>query len=236
MYEIFVMSLRDFWNEDGELSETEATESVKAFQNMLSEHYGKPVRWEESVQDSDDIVLDAIHGEDLMILQALAAKLELSGNLDGLELDYSDPWDCSVFEELQAHIDADKEIKHFESILTLNGSPDALVLPVDLPTTITVDLCEDDEAHDEDECEASIDVLSQPALRRELDKVAEALEIDLNAKPEDSDTDNEFEAFKMGLRALSDQLNDAIDRKLPLVLSLVDSDEEDYEEEDEDEQ
>lgn len=253
MYEVFVMSLREYWNELGEVAK-DVDESIAELQEVLSSHFEKEVNWVEPELDpakaNEEIDVDIIDELQLSSLHAVAAKLELDGNLEGLELDPEDPWENEVFERLTGKGDADgAELEHYIHILSLGNSAECFVVPADLPFVAQINVNDDDEEDDcecEDDCddcdcydENSVDISSQMALRRELNKIAKALELDTSLKLEECeslefDDEDDLRYAKLGWYILSARLDEAIKAKLPLIIRYVEDEElDDIDDEDE---
>ncbi|MFA5624930.1 MAG: hypothetical protein WC966_07735 [Bradymonadales bacterium] len=254
MYQVYVTTFSRFWSGDDGDVDTEAIEIVEDFQAMLSEHYGKAITWSE-VADDDDIHITGLSKEDVAILQAVAGKLELAGNIDGLELKFAHPEECSVFEELLNTYEGEVEEQKYASIFRLGCSPDAMVIPSELSSPLTIDLGdeEDDEEPeeaDEKEFIGDIDVISALDLRERINEIAKALKIDIKTTWEeldaididslytDDEEQNSREAFIISLRCLALQLDSAIEKNSLLFISKFDEDDydedDDYEVEDED--
>lgn len=252
MYEVFVMSLKDYWAEMGDFG-VNLTSSVKELQDVLTEHYGKEVVWDDDANHSDeDVQVDVIDEIQLGSLHAVAVKLELDGNLDGLELVPESPWECDVFERLEDKLDDEGDIKHFPHILGIENAPEVFCIPVDVQTVATLQLNDDEEEEehhhcdcgDEDCCcdedfdDGSVDIVSLQGLRRELDVIGDALKIDKKVKLEELDEmdfgDDPLRFAKLCWYILNERVNEALKVKLPLILRLIDPEDLDGFEEDDD--
>ncbi|MBQ9396678.1 MAG: hypothetical protein IJU23_14330 [Proteobacteria bacterium] len=158
MFELFVMSLHEYWA-DSESNKVES--SVSELMDVLSEHYGKEITWNEDElseeQKNEEIAVDVIEDEHLTSLQAVAAKLELDGNLDGLELDPDDPWGCDVFARLEDKLEEsdDGEIKTFKHLLNIGNGWECVIIPVDVDSVAEINVdpddFEDEDYEDDDE-------------------------------------------------------------------------------------
>ena len=256
MFELFAMSLREYWNEVEDGGNVE--DSIAELQGCLSEHFGKEVSWEEPEADpsrkDEEIAVDVIDDCQLSAVHAVAAKLELDGNLDGFELDTEEPWNSPIFERLAEEIEdeaSDGELEKFCHLLSIGNSAECIAIPVDLPFVAQININNDDDNDDdeeeehhcdcgEDECccedEDSIDISSLQALRRELDVIADALKIDKSKDIETVDFDDAdmFRHAKIGWYIMSAKVDEAIDQKLPLIMRFVDDEEYDDLDEDED--
>lgn len=253
MFELFAMSLREYWNEVDD-SDSDVSHSIAELQDVLSEHFGREIRWDEPELDPDkqdeEISVDVIDDRQLSALHAIAAKLELDGNLDGLELDPENPWDCDVFERLEDELDSEDssgDPEKFPHVLSIGNSFECVCIPVDLPfvAQINVNNDEDDE-DDEEEChcnhgddeeccccddedENSLDISSVPALRRELDMIGEALKLNPNVNIDEIDVDfdeeDPYRFAKICWYIMNAKLNDAIKSKQPMIIRFCDDDE-----------
>lgn len=255
MFELFVMSLREYWSESEEGSR-DVQSSIDELQAVLTEHYEKKITWDEPEVDpskkDEEISVDVIDDVQVASLHCVAAKLELDGKIDGLEFDPESPWDCDVFDRLEDHLDKeDKEVEKFPHILSLCNSYECLCIPVDLPSIAEINVSndedEEEEHHhhcdcDDDECccceddENSIDVSSIYAIRRELDVMADALKLDksLNIDTDDVekmlDEDDPYYTAKLGWYILSAKIDDAIAANLPLVIRFTEDEYDDLDE------
>lgn len=245
MYEVFVMSLREYWNELGEVAK-DVDDSINELQEVLSSHFEKKVSWVEPELDpakaDEEIDVDILDELQLSSLHAVAAKLELDGNLEGLTLDPEDPFENEVFDRLADMGDGEEgELEHFTHILSIGNSAECFVVPADLPFVAQINVNDDDEEEEDcgcdDDCEDcdcednnSVDISSQAALRRELDRLAKALELDTSLKLEDCeslefDDEDNFRYAKLGWYILSTRLDEAIKAKLPLIIRYVEDEE-----------
>ena len=72
MFELFAMSLREYWNEVDE-SDSDVSHSIAELQDVLSEHFGREIRWDEPELDPDkqdeEISVDVI--DDRQLSQSL---------------------------------------------------------------------------------------------------------------------------------------------------------------------
>lgn len=257
MFELFAMSLREYWNEVDEASNVE--DSIAELQGVLSEHFGKKVTWEEPELDpskkDEEIAVDVIDDRQISAVHAVAAKLELDGNLDGFEFDPEEPWDCQIFERLADEIEdeaSDGELEKFCHLLSIGNSAECIAIPVDLPFVAQINIDDNEEDEDEhkhhcdcddDECccdedDNSIDIASLPALRRELDMIADALKIDKSIDIDSVDDvafddDDMYRHAKIGWYIMSAKIDEALKAKLPMIIRFVDDDEyDDIEDED----
>lgn len=259
MFELFSMSLREYWTEMGD-ENTDVDHSIAELQEVLSGHYGKPVSWEEPALDpsksDEEISVDVIDDMQLASLHAVAAKLELDGNLDDFEFDPEQPWDAPVFERLEDEVldeASGKDVEKYNHLLSIGNSFEFICLPIDLPFVSQINISNDDEDEDEEEhhcdccdedgccCEqddGSIDISSTVALRRELDEIAAVLKIDTTVDIDDEtklvfDDDDPYRNAKFGWYILSAKLNEAIEAKMPLIIRFSDEDDDfdDFEEE-----
>ena len=243
MFELFAMSLREYWNEVEDGGNVE--DSIAELQGVLSEHFGKKVTWDEPELDpsksDEEIAVDVIDDRQLSALHAVAAKLELDGNLDGFELDAEEPWDSPIFERLADEIEdeaSDGELEKFCHLLSIGNSAECIAVPVDLPfvAQININDDEDDEHHCdcEDECccedDDSIDISSLHALRRELDAIADVLHVDKsldldNVDDAELDDNDMYRHAKLGWYIMSAKVDEALKANLPLIMRFVDDDE-----------
>ncbi len=262
MFELFAMSLREYLKEayGGDM---DADNSVSELQKVLSDHYGKEISWDEVDKSGSDeeVSVDVIDDRQLSALQAVAAKLELDGKIDGLVIDPEEPWESEVFERLEDELgdeESDRDVEKFCHILAIGNSFEFFCIPADLPFVAQICInndeddecdcddkcchCHDHEDDDDDECcceedDGSVDVSSLPALRRELDEIAKALDIDTNVNIDETDPviddEDPYRYAKIGWYILSAKLNDAIKEKLPLIVRFND-DEDDYDDLDDD--
>ena len=147
------MGLNEYW---GESNAENAAESVAELKAVLSDHYGKAVDWPEPEVDvskkDDEISVDVIDDRQLTALHAVAAKLELDGSLDGLEIDAENPWDCEVFDRIADVEDEESEesISKFAHLLSIGNSRECFCLPVDLPSVAQINIGDDDEDEADD--------------------------------------------------------------------------------------
>jgi len=252
MYELFVMSLKEYWKDQDE-NEQEVGQSIQELQDVLSDHFQKEVRWSEpdvkSEEDETEIEVDVVDDLQLSSLHAVAAKLELDGNLDGLELSADEPWECDVFDRLSETLEEkESDIEKFCHILSIGNSPACFIVPVDLPFVAQINVGDKEEESQNDcDCgceeddDGSVDIASLPAIRRELDTIASALKLDTSLSLEDCesidfDDEDNLRHAKMGWYIFSHKVNDAIKAKLPLILNFVDDEFDDMDDEDEDEE
>ncbi|MCL2326647.1 MAG: hypothetical protein FWC40_09165 [Proteobacteria bacterium] len=249
MYELFVMSLKEYWKDQDE-SEQDVTQSIQELQDVLSDHFQKEVRWSEpdvkSEEDETEIEVDVVDDLQLSSLHAVAAKLELDGNLDGLELPADEPWECDVFERLSETLEEkESDIEKFCHILSIGNSSTCFIVPVDLPFVAQINVGDKEETEDDCDCDCeeddgSVDIASLPGIRRELDTIAAALKLDTSLSLDecesiDFDDEDNLRHAKMGWYIFSHRVNDAIKAELPLILNFVD-DEFDDMDDDEDEE
>ena len=253
MFELFTMSLREYWNEVGEGANVE--DSIKELQDVLSDHFGKPISWDEPEIDpaksDEEIAVDVIDDRQLSSLHAVAAKLELDGNLNDFEFDPEEPWDAPVFDRLADELDdeaADNDIEKFCHLLSIGNSAECIAIPVDLPSVAQINIDDDDDEHEHHNCDCededccceddnSIDIASLQALRRELDAIADAIKIDRSidldhAEEVAFDDDDIYRHAKIGWYIMSAKIDEALKAKLPMVMRFVDDDE--YDDIDED--
>ena len=261
MFELFSMSLREYWTEMGD-ENTDVEHSISELQEVLSDHYGKAVSWEEPELDpsksDEEISVDVIDDMQLASLHAVAAKLELDGNLKDFEFDPEQPWDAPVFERLEDEVldeASGKDVERFNHLLSIGNSFEFICLPIDLPFVSQINISndeedgEDEEEHHcecgEDDCcceqdDGSIDISSTIGLRRELDDIAKILEIDTSINIDETDVnfdDNDpYRNAKFGWYILSAKLNEAIEAKMPLIIRFNDEDDDFDDDMDEDEE
>lgn len=260
MFELFVMSLREYWNEVDD-SGMDVNESIKELQGVLTEHYGKSIVWDEpEIDDSkkdEEISVDVIDDRQISAVHAVAAKLELDGNLDGFEFDPDEPWECDIFDRLADELDdeeTDRDVEKFCHLLSIGNSSECIAIPVDLPSVAQININGDEDESDEehehhcdcgdDECDCfeeddgSIDIASLPALRRELDEIAKALKLNASLSIDDIDdaTFDDVDPYrhaKIGWYIMSAKIDEALKAKLPLIIRFADDDEyDDIEDED----
>ena len=253
MFELFTMSLREYWNETDESGEVtpqaEIDRSVEELQNVLTEHYGKVVSWQEPEVDfskrDEDITIDVIDERQLASLHAVAAKLEVDGNLEGLEIDEEDPWESEIFVRLSDLLDeaVDDDVEKFRHILSMGNNTEFVCIPVDLPFVAQISLdgeecgcdggchCHDEEPSVEDvECEDNgIEVSSLQALRRELDEIAVFMDLDRNLDINDDDamsfSDKDPLRFaKVAWYIISHRVDESLKAGLPLIVRYTDDD------------
>lgn len=154
MFELFVMSLHEYWA-DSESKKVES--SVSELMDVLSEHYGKEITWNEDElsdeQKNEEIAVDVIEDEHLTSLQAAAAKIELDGNLDGFELDPDDPWSNDAFNRLEDKLEdsEDGQIETFKHLLNIGNGWECVIIPVDVDSVAEINVDPDD--YDDDEYE-----------------------------------------------------------------------------------
>lgn len=245
MFELFAMSLREYWNEVEDGGNVE--DSIAELQGVLSEHFGKKVTWDEPELDpsknDEEIAVDVIDDRQLSALHAVAAKLELDGNLDGFELDAEEPWDSPIFERLADEIEdeaSDGELEKYCHLLSIGNSAECIAVPVDLPFVAQININNDDEEEEEHHCDCedecccedddSIDISSLHALRRELDSIADALKLDKSIDLDNVDDaefaeDDMYRHAKIGWYIMSAKVDEALKAKLPLIMRFVDDDE-----------
>lgn len=259
MYELFIMAIKEYWNNHNE-SQEDTNKEITDLQNVLSQAYGYDVSWPEPDPDpakgDDEINVCAFSDAQFSSLQAMAAALELDGNLDELEdMDPSQPWDSSVFERLDDLEDEDGNPcapKKFPTILSL-ASMEAFIVPSKFDT-VTVISMEDENAeecdchhdHDcdcDDDCccccdddESSTDIASLYALRKELDLIGKAANLK-NGVTLDEIDDMEFEddsirEGKICWYILSSLVDQALEAKLPLIMNYNPDEGDDIENED----
>lgn len=255
------MGLGEYWTNNGDGSD--AKESVAELKEVLSQHYGKKVDWKEEEVDAskndEEISVDVIDDRQLSALHAVAAKLELDGNLEGLDFDPEVPWDCEVFNRL-AEVedeDTDEDIEKFNHLLSIGNSRECFCLPVDLPFVAQINVgdeeteevteechCHDGECDCECECEMDdgcVDISSLQALRREFDEMAKAMQIDTSLDIDDDvameglDQDDYLYFARIGWYLFSKRIDEALAAKLPLIIRFTDDDEyeDDFDEVDE---
>ena len=253
MVALFTMSLREYWNETDESGEVtpqaEIDRSVEELQNVLTEHYGKVVSWQEPEVDfskrDEEITIDVIDERQLASLHAVAAKLEVDGNLEGLEIDEEDPWESEIFVRLSDLLDeaVDDDVEKFRHILSMGNNTEFVCIPVDLPFVAQISLdgeecgcdggchCHDEEPSVEDvECEDNgIEVSSLQALRRELDEIAVFMDLDRNLDINDDDamsfSDKDPLRFaKVAWYIISHRVDESLKAGLPLIVRYTDDD------------
>ena len=153
MFELFAMGLNEYWSES---NAEDAAESVAELKAVLSDHYEMTVDWNDPDVDAsnkdDEISVDVIEDYQLTALQAVAAKLELDGNLDGFELDPEFPWESEVFKRIAELEDEENEesIAKFPHLLSIGNSRECICLPVDLPSVAEINIGDEDD--DDDMC------------------------------------------------------------------------------------
>lgn len=250
MFELFSMSLREYWtefNEESGISEN-VDASIKELQDALSDYYGKKVEWNEPEVDEsrkdEEISVDAISDEQLSALQAVAAKLELDGNLDDFEINEEEPWENEAFDRL-AESEEDEENERFSQLLAI-GNAECICLPVDLPCVAEINTEEEEEEeHCDCDCEegccceeddGSVDIASLQALRRELDDLAKCMNLDTSLDIDDDEAmnfeDNPLRLAMIAWYILSARIDESLKEKLPLLIRY--NDEEDYDDLEED--
>lgn len=259
MYELFVMALKEYWNEQGDSIE-EVTQNVKELQEVLSEHYKKKVSWDEPVpdvtNDEEEINVCAFSDIQFVALQAVAGALELGESLDDLEIgEGEEVYDAPIFNRVGEYTE-DNELQKFPHILTVGSAVECFFLPVDLPFVAQINTededaddcdCEDGHCHcDDDDCdceddESCIEISSLPAIRKELDAIAAALKIDTNITEANLDEltfddDDNLREAKVAWYLMSAHVNEAIKAKLPLIMQYKDADYEDEFDDDEDDE
>ena len=261
MFELFAMGLSEYW---GENNASEAAESVAELKTVLSEHYGKEIDWAEPEPDpskkDEEISVDVIDDRQLTALHAVAAKLELDGNLDGLEIDADNPWDCEVFDRITDVEDeeSDDSVEKFCHLLSIGNSRECFCLPVDLPSVAQINIGDEDEEECECECECHcedggeecdcccemddgcVDISSLQALRREFDLLADGMGLDKSLDIDDDlamdklDAEDPLYPGRIGWYLFSKRIDEALASKTPLIIRFVDDeemDEDDFEDE-----
>lgn len=253
MFELFMMSLREYW---GEMSDgtADVSSSIAELQEVLSQHYEKEVTWDEPEEvpvTEEEVDVDIIDDRQISALHVVAAKVVVDGNLDGLEMDPEEPWDSDVLDRLAEKADDDEELDdRFCHLLAIGNSSECICLPVDLPFVAQINI-NDDEAEDKEECcgccgdhacdcdddccccceeDEGIDISSLVALRRELDDIGKVLNIDPDLSIDDCekiafDEEDDLRYAKIGWYLLSTRVDDALKAKLPLIIRFVDDDE-----------
>ena len=257
MFELFAMSLREYWNEV-DRGDADVEESIDELQSVLSEHYGKKVTWDEPEFDpsknDEEISVDVIDDRQISAVHAVAAKLELDDNLDGLEFDPEEPWECNVFDRLADELEdeaTDNDVEKFCHLLSIGNSAECIAIPVDLPFVAQININGDEEEEGEehhcdcgeDDCccedDNSIDIASLPALRKELDKIADVLKLDKSLSIDDVDgnafdENDPYRHAKLGWYLLSSKVNEATKAGIPLIIRFTDDEEyDDIEDEEE---
>ncbi|MBQ9242619.1 MAG: hypothetical protein IJ165_05260 [Proteobacteria bacterium] len=257
MFELFAMSLREYWNEMNDGS-SDVDQSIDELKSVLSEHYGKEISWtepDELPSDDTEINVDVIDDRQLSSLHAIAAKLELDGNLDGLELDPEEPWESSVFDRLSEELeerDDENGLEKFAHLLSIGNSNECICLPMDLPFVAQINVDDDDEASHhhcdcgDDECcceedEGCIDIASSVAIRRELDDIAKALGLDPTLVIDEDtalsfDDEDPYRFARVGWYILRDQIDNAIKQDIPLIMRFCDDEEYDDLDDDQEEE
>lgn len=263
MYELFVMALKEYWNEQGDSIE-EVTQNVKELQEVLTEHYEKTVSWDEPVpdvtNDEDEINVCAFSDVQFVALQAVAGALELGESLDDLEIGEGDEvYDSPIFERIGEYTE-DNDLQKFPHLLTVGSSCECFFLPVDLPFVAQIntededdDECDCEDAHchcDDDDCdcdceddESCIEISSLQAVRKELDIIAKAMDIDTSVTEADLDEltfddDDNLRDAKVAWYLMSAHVNEALKANLPLIMQYKEADEayeDEFDDEDEDE-
>lgn len=262
MFELFMMSLREYWNEMSD-GTADVSSSIAELQEVLSQHYEKEVKWDEPADvamSDEDVAVDVIDDRQISALHVVAAKILVDGNLDGLEIDPEEPWEDEVFSRLADLEDDDESSDRFCHLLAFGNCAECICLPVDLPFVAQINInddededkeccggcCGDHECDCEDGCcccddEEGIDISSLVALRRELDDIGKILNIDpsldIDACEEIAfDEEDSLRFAKVGWYILSTRVNEALEANLPLIVRFVDDDEYDDMEEDEEEE
>lgn len=237
MFELFCMGLREYWT-DNEAGDPDA--SFEELLSVLSEYYGKKIRWNDPAPDpahkDDEIDVFELLDEQLVTLHAIAGTLELDGNLDNFNLtNVDEPWNCEVYHRLE-QCGEDHVFEKYPHLLALGTENECFCLPVDLPSVASISTGDEDE-HEcdcdgdcEDGCccccdEDCVDVVSLVALRRELDDIADAMKIDksddaIDLQDEESSfsTDDELRHGKAAWYILSNRVNAALKAGLPLII------------------
>lgn len=231
MFELVVMPLIELWMEDG-LSEEDVKSALDNMQQALSAEVGQTIRWDEQLEEVS-FEADCVDPYCIFALRAVAAYLEKHDSLEGFELG-EEPWNHEAFAALESQGQAEA----FKQVLHADGTACVAYVPAEMPDVYLMD----DE--DEDEGETSFSVGSLPALRKELDRLRDALglEADLESHIDDvvfDPAEDPLAAPRYGWLVLSARCNEAIERKLPLILMEPSEDDElfeddDYEEGDED--
>ena len=256
MYELFVMALKEYWNEQGDSIE-DVTQKVEELQQVLSDHYDKKVCWDEplpnAMNDEEEINVCAFSDIQFVALQAVAAALELGESLDDLEIgEGEDVFDASVFERIADYTE-EHDLEAYPHLLTVGDSFECFFLPVDLPFVAQINTededacdCEDDvcDCCGEPECdcqddEPCIEISSLPAIRAELDKIAKALDLDTSITEATLDEltfddDDHLRDAKVAWYLMSAHVNEAIKANLPLIMQFKGAEDEDEFEDDED--
>lgn len=258
MYELFVMALKEYWNEQGD-SLDEVKQNIGELQQVLSDHYGKKVAWDEPDPDpanaEDEINVCAFLDSQFSALQAVAGALELGENPEDLELGEGDDiFDSPIFDRIGDYTE-NEDLKKYPHLLTVGTACESFFLPVDLPFVAQINTedededgcdCDDENCHcHDDECDCEddencIEISSLQALRAELDNLAKAIHLDTSITEADIeeltfDDDDKLRDAKVAWYLLSAHVNEALKANLPLIMQYKDVEDEDYEDEFEDE-
>ena len=228
MFEIVVMPLTELWA-DPEHSSEDLKETLAELQFVLTTEAGFEVTWDETVSRGPNFDADGVNVYCIYGLRAAAAWLEFNDTLDAFEMG-DEPWSHEILDKLEEHGKSER----FPQILHSSDTTFAAFVPVDMPDVFLME--------GEDDADLDFSVGSAVGLRRELDDLRAALGLEEGLEEHLDDivfdpAEDPLAEPRYGWLVLSARTNEALEKKLPLLIIFeVDEDEDDEDDEEDGEE